>query len=200
MVIAASQWSLGHPNGHTGCPGLTMGSSGMSCPHGHQIGGGGVLGGGIMAASSYPPPPPPQAMMGNGSGGMGVHSGLGPSQSSFHGPPLPNCNPCPTSANNFNSVPLPGPSRWGPRTSCPVHSPFRARLPNGGGPICSGHQVSNRLVLSINYGEGRGIFLLFSEGLGKDNNKWKISEHVFGKLLKSFPHNLIFSLFFCFSY
>lgn len=153
MVIAASQWSLGHSNGHTGCPGLTMGSAGMSCPHGHQIGGAA----GVMAASSYPPPPPPQAMLlGNGSGGMGVLSGLGPSQSSsFHGPPLPTCNPCPTAANNFNSVPLPGPSgsRWGPRTSCPVHSPFRARLPNGGGPICSGHQVSGLIEFRLIIGK-----------------------------------------------
>lgn len=49
----------------------------------------------------------------------------------------------------YNSVPLPGPSslggggsasgRWGPRTSCPVHSPFRVRAPNGS--VCSGHQV-----------------------------------------------------------
>lgn len=146
IVIAASQWSLGPANGHSGgCPGLTMGSAGMSCPHGHpQL----VQGGGVVAAS-YPPPPPPQAMMMGNGGGM-VYSGLGPSQSSsFHGPPLPQCNPCPTAtnANNFNSVPLPGPSRWGPRSSCPVHSPFRARLPNGGS-ICSGHQVSGSLCFS----------------------------------------------------
>ncbi|KAG5672983.1 hypothetical protein PVAND_003067 [Polypedilum vanderplanki] len=64
----------------------------------------------------------------------------GPSMTSLHGPlpPPPLCNPC-SQPNNFNSVPLPGPSsRWGPRTSCPVHSPFRARIPNG--TICSGHQ------------------------------------------------------------
>lgn len=66
----------------------------------------------------------------------------GPSMTSLHGqmPPPPLCNPCSSQPNNFNSVPLPGPSsRWGPRTSCPVHSPFRARIPNG--TICSGHQV-----------------------------------------------------------
>lgn len=66
----------------------------------------------------------------------------GPSMTSLHGqfPPPPLCNPCSSQQqNNFNSVPLPGPSRWGPRTSCPVHSPFRARIPNG--TICSGHQV-----------------------------------------------------------
>jgi hypothetical protein len=67
----------------------------------------------------------------------------GPSMTSLHGsfPPPPLCNPCSSQPqiNNFNSVPLPGSSRWGPRTSCPVHSPFRARIPNG--TICSGHQV-----------------------------------------------------------
>jgi calcium/calmodulin-dependent serine protein kinase len=68
----------------------------------------------------------------------------GPSMTSLHGPlpPPPLCNPCSQQPNNFNSVPLPGPSRWGPRTSCPVHSPFRARIPNG--TICSGHQVMTK--------------------------------------------------------
>jgi hypothetical protein len=70
----------------------------------------------------------------------------GPSMTSLHGsfPPPPLCNPCSSQPqiNNFNSVPLPGSSRWGPRTSCPVHSPFRARIPNG--TICSGHQVKLR--------------------------------------------------------
>ena len=65
----------------------------------------------------------------------------GPSMTSLHGPLPPSlCNPCSSQPNNFNSVPLPGTSRWGPRTSCPVHSPFRARIPNG--TICSGHQVN----------------------------------------------------------
>lgn len=132
-IPSASQWSLGGGGGPGGCPGLPP----LSCPHGH---------------ASYPPP----ALMGGGggggglmgNGGLGMLTSLGPSaSSSFHGPPpLPplTCNPCPTAtnSNNFNSVPLPGPSRWGPRTSCPVHSPFRARLPNGGGSICSGHQVN----------------------------------------------------------
>lgn len=56
-------------------------------------------------------------------------------------PPL--CNPC--SSNNFNSTPLPALSRWGPRTSCPVHSPFRVRVPNGS--ICSGHQVNQPNII-----------------------------------------------------
>lgn len=54
-------------------------------------------------------------------------------------PPPTLCNPC-SNTQNFNSVPFPGPSRWGPRTSCPVHSPFRVRVPNGN--VCSGHQVN----------------------------------------------------------
>lgn len=63
-------------------------------------------------------------------------------------PPIPPlCNPC--SSNSFNSVAMPVLSRWGPRTSCPVHSPYRVRVPNGS--ICSGHQVNtftNRFVKS----------------------------------------------------
>uniref|UniRef100_A0A182NRX5 Uncharacterized protein n=1 Tax=Anopheles dirus TaxID=7168 RepID=A0A182NRX5_9DIPT len=66
---------------------------------------------------------------GPGGPGMGtlVH---GPSQLSLHGPPLPPpplCNPC-SNTNSFNSVPLPGPSRWGPRTSCPNTSAKRFDL------------------------------------------------------------------------
>lgn len=116
---------------------------------------------------SGPGPGGPGPMMGVGLGGVGVGVGggggggvgglpplggplvHGPSQLSLHGPlsmqpggPLGGlCNPC-SNTNSFNSVPLPGPSRWGPRTSCPVHSPFRIRVPNGS--ICSGHQVGLR--------------------------------------------------------
>lgn len=73
--------------------------------------------------------------------GPGPALGIGSGPMSFNGPPPlppPLCNPC--SSNSFNSVPLPGPSRWGPRSSCPVHSPFRVRAPNGS--VCSGHQVN----------------------------------------------------------
>ncbi|XP_055847961.1 actin nucleation-promoting factor WAS-like [Episyrphus balteatus] len=102
---------------------------------------------------AVPPPPPPQSMMGGGGGHLGSQIGIGGGgighcgvggagqQSSVPPPPPPLCNPC--SSNSFNSVPMPGPSssRWGPRTSCPVHSPFRVRVPNGS--ICPGHQVSH---------------------------------------------------------
>ena len=58
-------------------------------------------------------------------------------------PPPPIFNPC--SSNSISSMSMQGPSssRWGPRTSCPVHSPFRIRAPNGS--ICSGHQVINKI-------------------------------------------------------
>ncbi|CAD6994142.1 unnamed protein product [Ceratitis capitata] len=57
-------------------------------------------------------------------------------------PPPPLFNPC--GSTSFNSIHTmqqgpSGASRWGPRTSCPIHSPFRVRAPNGS--ICSGHQV-----------------------------------------------------------
>jgi calcium/calmodulin-dependent serine protein kinase len=87
---------------------------------------------------------------GPGSSSMPPHMpmlGHGPSMTSLHGPLPPPpllCNPCSSQPNNFNSVPIPGSSRWGPRTSCPVHSPFRARIPNG--TICSGHQVIEIIV------------------------------------------------------
>lgn len=73
----------------------------------------------------------------SGPGGMMSHHVQ--STTSLHGPscPPPMCNPC--NSNNFNSVPVPGPSRWGPRSTCPVHSPFRVRMPNGN--VCSGQQV-----------------------------------------------------------
>ncbi|XP_049277675.1 peripheral plasma membrane protein CASK isoform X6 [Anopheles funestus] len=100
-------------------------------------------------------------VVGPGAAGPGPGPGMGtlvhgPSQLSLHGPPLPPpplCNPC-SNTNSFNSVPLPGPSRWGPRTSCPVHSPFRIRVPNGS--ICSGHQAllhTHDVVAREVYGE-----------------------------------------------
>lgn len=107
-------------------------------PGGAGIGGGGGGGGGGLSCSSMGLGGGSTIMMGSGMGGSGpIH----PLQ---HGPPLPPPGICgnPFSSNNFNSVPLPGPSsRWGPRSSCPVHSPFRVRAPNGGS-VCSGHQVN----------------------------------------------------------
>ncbi|XP_053945968.1 peripheral plasma membrane protein CASK isoform X4 [Anastrepha ludens] len=71
-------------------------------------------------------------------------------------PPPPLFNPC--SSNSFNSIQSmqgpPGSSRWGPRTSCPIHSPFRVRAPNGS--ICSGHQAllhTHDVVARDVYGE-----------------------------------------------
>ncbi|XP_050317714.1 peripheral plasma membrane protein CASK isoform X4 [Bactrocera neohumeralis] len=70
-------------------------------------------------------------------------------------PPPPLFNPC--SSNSFNSIQSmqgPSSSRWGPRTSCPIHSPFRVRAPNGS--ICSGHQAllhTHDVVARDVYGE-----------------------------------------------
>ncbi|XP_037812778.1 peripheral plasma membrane protein CASK isoform X10 [Lucilia sericata] len=69
-------------------------------------------------------------------------------------PPPPIFNPC--SSNSISTMSIQGPSssRWGPRTSCPVHSPFRIRAPNGS--ICSGHQAllhTHDVVARDVYGE-----------------------------------------------
>ncbi|XP_052889517.1 peripheral plasma membrane protein CASK isoform X4 [Anopheles moucheti] len=120
---------------------------GPGLPPGAGAGGPGVVGPGVVGPGAAGPGPPGPGM------GTLVH---GPSQLSLHGPPLPPpplCNPC-SNTNSFNSVPLPGPSRWGPRTSCPVHSPFRIRVPNGS--ICSGHQAllhTHDVVAREVYGE-----------------------------------------------
>ncbi|XP_037944529.1 peripheral plasma membrane protein CASK isoform X6 [Teleopsis dalmanni] len=85
-------------------------------------------------------------------------SGLSNISLSTPGPPLPPpplFNPC--SSNSYNSMSMqqgPSTSRWGPRTSCPVHSPFRVRVPNGS--ICSGHQAllhTHDVVARDVYGE-----------------------------------------------
>lgn len=97
---------------------------GPICHHGPGPGGGG----GGMPPMMAPLPPLSCGPFGGGERGGGIGSGNGV---------------------GYNSVNLPGPStsgaaggaagRWGPRTSCPVHSPFRVRAPNGS--VCSGHQV-----------------------------------------------------------
>lgn len=159
--------TTGCPLSHHAMPGpgpgggLPQGGSGPGPPQ--QCGGIGVGGGlppplpGVGPQPVPPVPPPPLQQQGGGGHSMqqgcpGVglmHSGMGtlahgPSLVSLHQLPPPTlCNPCSSNTNNFNSVPLPGPSsvsRWGPRSSCPVHSPYRIRVPNGN--VCSGHQVS----------------------------------------------------------
>lgn len=103
--------SGGHLGSHIGIGGAGVGP--MSSMQAHCSGVSVGLTNSIGGMGGPPPPPPPL-------------------------PPPPLCNPC---SNSFNTVPIPGPSssRWGPRTSCPVHSPFRVRVPNGS--VCSGHQV-----------------------------------------------------------
>jgi hypothetical protein len=105
----------------------------------------------------------------------------GPSMTSLHGPlpPPPLCNPCSSQPNNFNSVPLPGPSsRWGPRTSCPVHSPFRARIPNGS--ICSGHQVNTKSHLNLfpRYHTISKVFLLKINFVEAQSRQSLTREHI----------------------
>lgn len=123
----------------------------------HAVPGPGPPGPGPGGGGGSALPPPPQMV----TGCPGLAAATGPHHGSIHGlpgalghgpsmlslhqiPPPPTlCNPC-SNTNNFNSVPLPGPSssasvRWGPRSSCPVHSPYRIRMPNGN--VCSGHQV-----------------------------------------------------------
>lgn len=131
-------WSSGSSGGViSNCGGTQM------CHHGHGSGPG-------------PPnviPPPPQPPSNNGDGISGICHGFSTLSLAGHAhncssnmvvpPPPPTlCNPC--SSTSLNSIapiqPTTPSSRWGPRTSCPIHSPFRVRVPNGS--ICSGHQVS----------------------------------------------------------
>lgn len=126
IINSGGQWPIpncGGPMCHHG-PGPGLSSViGQGPGQGQGISGGGggslsgLMGSGRPIHNHGPPPPPPPLPQ----------------------IPPPMCNPC--SSNNFNSMSLPpGPSRWGPRTSCPIHSPFRVRVPNGN--ICSGHQVN----------------------------------------------------------
>lgn len=132
-------WSSGSSGGGvtSNCGGVQM------CHHGHGSGPG-------------PPniiPPPPQPPINNGGGLSGICHGFSTLSLTGHAhncnssmvvpPPPPTlCNPCSsTSLNSIAPIQASTPSsRWGPRTSCPIHSPFRVRVPNGS--ICSGHQVS----------------------------------------------------------
>lgn len=70
-----------------------------------------------------------------------MYTYIGATSSVLPLPPMPPsiCNTY--NSNVFNSTFLPSVSRWGVRTSCPIHSPFRGRIPNGS--ICSGHQVKH---------------------------------------------------------
>lgn len=141
---------------------------------------GGMIGGGLGPGGHGMVPGGLGGVGGLGGSGVGVGVGIGslggggiglpplvhgPSQLSLHGPmPPPGlCNPC-SNTNSFNSVPLPGPSRWGPRTSCPVHSPFRIRVPNGS--ICSGHQVGGHFYLQYLH--------LSLKHIGTNGMKWAL--------------------------
>lgn len=111
----------GGSSGSSGMSGSGVGSSGQGIP----------ISGQCSAAADV-------AML---SGGH-CRSMSGLSSLSMSAPPCPPppalFNPC-SSALSLQQA---ASSRWGPRTSCPVHSPFRVRVPNGS--ICSGHQVSQQ--------------------------------------------------------
>lgn len=136
-------------------------SSGSMCPHGNSVpppltqammsGGGGhghngsllgshiSLSGIAIAGRSLDDIMPPSASGGGHCRSMSGLNNLSLGLPAAPVPPPPIFNPC--SSNSISSMSMQGPSssRWGPRTSCPVHSPFRIRAPNGS--ICSGHQV-----------------------------------------------------------
>lgn len=133
------------PHGNTVPPSLAQ--SMMSSGGGHGHNNGSLLGSHIslsgiaMAGRSMDDmmPPPPTAMGGGHCRSMSGLNNLSLGLPAAPVPPPPIFNPC--SSNSISSMSIQGPSssRWGPRTSCPVHSPFRVRVPNGS--ICSGHQV-----------------------------------------------------------
>ncbi|XP_037730240.1 peripheral plasma membrane protein CASK isoform X5 [Drosophila subpulchrella] len=113
-----------------------LGSSGSSGMSGSGVG-----------SSGQSVPQCPAAVDAGISGHCRSMSGL----SSISIPPPPALfNPC-SSALSLQQAAA---TRWGPRTSCPVHSPFRVRVPNGS--ICSGHQAllhSHDVVARDVYGE-----------------------------------------------
>lgn len=92
----------------------------------------------MQAPGSMLPLPPMQTMFANGGGKSNhIHHYYNTQQSH----PI-QLHPQTNLKHNQKCYTLPKTvSRWGPRTSCPIHSPFRGRVPNGS--VCSGHQVKN---------------------------------------------------------
>ncbi|KAH8346595.1 hypothetical protein KR084_005917 [Drosophila pseudotakahashii] len=129
LMSGGSHMSLLGSSGSSGMSGSGVGSSGQSVPQ-------------------CPAAVVDAAMLASTAGGhCRSMSGL----SSISIPPPPALfNPC-SSALSLQQAAA---TRWGPRTSCPVHSPFRVRVPNGS--ICSGHQAllhSHDVVARDVYGE-----------------------------------------------
>ncbi|KAH8298707.1 hypothetical protein KR018_007898 [Drosophila ironensis] len=137
LMSGGSHMSLLGSSGSSGMSGSGVGSSGQGvplpqCPAAHAA---------AQCAEA--------AVMSMGGGHCRSLSGL--SSISIPPPPPPGLfNPC-SSALSLQQAAA---TRWGPRTSCPVHSPFRVRVPNGS--ICSGHQAllhSHDVVARDVYGE-----------------------------------------------
>ncbi|KAH8236615.1 hypothetical protein KR026_006911 [Drosophila bipectinata] len=121
-----------------------LGSSGSS----------GMSGSGVGSSGQGVPVPQCPAAAAAAEAALGGHCRSLSGLSSISIPPPPALfNPC-SSALSLQQAAAAAASRWGPRTSCPVHSPFRVRVPNGS--ICSGHQAllhSHDVVARDVYGE-----------------------------------------------
>ncbi|SPP82954.1 Hypothetical predicted protein, partial [Drosophila guanche] len=119
LMSGGSHISLLGSSGSSGMSGSGVGSSGQGIPQ-------------CSAAAAD------AAMMASGH----CRSMSGLSSISMSAPPCPPppalFNPCSSAMSLQQAAAAAASSRWGPRTSCPVHSPFRVRVPNGS--ICSGHQ------------------------------------------------------------
>ncbi|XP_058981447.1 peripheral plasma membrane protein CASK isoform X9 [Musca domestica] len=157
------------PHGNAMHPSLTQsmmssggGSGSHAHTHSHAHNNGSLLGSHIslsgiaMGGRSMDDvmPPPPSVLGGGHCRSMTGLNNLSLGLPAAPVPPPPTFNPC--SSNSISSMSIQGPSssRWGPRTSCPVHSPFRVRVPNGS--ICSGHQAllhTHDVVARDVYGE-----------------------------------------------
>lgn len=122
LMSGGSHMSLLGSSGSSGMSGSGVGSSGQGVPMG-------------MPSMAMPQCPAAEAALLAASSAGGHCRSLSGLSSISIPPPPALFNPC-SSALSLQQAAA---TRWGPRTSCPVHSPFRVRVPNGS--ICSGHQV-----------------------------------------------------------
>ncbi|KAH8294195.1 hypothetical protein KR054_009338 [Drosophila jambulina] len=138
LMSGGSHMSLLGSSGSSGMSGSGVGSSGQGIPMG------------MPSMATLPQCPAAEAAMLAASSAGGHCRSLSGLSSISIPPPPALFNPC-SSALSLQQAAA---TRWGPRTSCPVHSPFRVRVPNGS--ICSGHQAllhSHDVVARDVYGE-----------------------------------------------
>ncbi|XP_041631181.1 peripheral plasma membrane protein CASK isoform X5 [Drosophila kikkawai] len=138
LMSGGSHMSLLGSSGSSGMSGSGVGSSGQGIPLG------------MPSMATMPQCPAAEAAMLAASSAGGHCRSLSGLSSISIPPPPALFNPC-SSALSLQQAAA---TRWGPRTSCPVHSPFRVRVPNGS--ICSGHQAllhSHDVVARDVYGE-----------------------------------------------